>query len=79
MRVTVFGAGAIGGWIGVRLAQAGRILPSASRGGGGPVRDTSVPRWAEVVAVVNLCRGFEVADRPDQLPVGAVEPRRFVA
>ena len=63
----------------VRLAQAGRILPSASRGGGGPVRDTSVPRWAEVVAVVNLCRGFEVADRPDQLPVGAVEPRRFVA
>jgi 2-dehydropantoate 2-reductase len=32
MRVTVFGAGAIGGWIGVRLAQAGASVSVVARG-----------------------------------------------
>ena len=51
----------------VRVAGLGRIRPSQSCSGGGPVRDRSLPRWNEVVAVVNLCRGLEYGS------IGAVE------
>jgi len=44
----------------VRLAALGRIRPNPSHCGGGPVRDLSLPRWSEVVGVVNLCRGLEI-------------------
>jgi hypothetical protein len=63
----------------VHLARAGRILPSASRSGGGPERDTSLPRWGEVVAVANLCRGFEPVERVEVVAPGLGELRRFVA
>lgn len=42
----------------VRLSALGRIRPNPGYSGGGPVRDCTLPRWNEVVAVVNLCRGF---------------------
>jgi 2-dehydropantoate 2-reductase len=32
MKVTIYGAGAIGGWIGVRLAQAGCDVSVVARG-----------------------------------------------
>lgn len=63
----------------VRLARAGRILPSVTRGGGGPERDLSLPRWSEVVAVANLCRGFEPTGPVEAGASGLGELRRFVA
>lgn len=42
----------------VRLSKLGRIRPNPGYSGGGPERDRSLPRWSEVVAVVNLCRGL---------------------
>lgn len=61
------------------LSRTADILPSVSRNGGGPVRDTSMPRWSEVVTVVNLCRGLDDVDAVEAPIVGGVEPRRFVA
>lgn len=45
-----------------RLAALGRIRPNPCHSGGGPVRDRSLPRWTEVVTVVNLCRGLAPDD-----------------
>lgn len=47
----------------VRLAALGRIRPNVLHTGGGPVRDRSLPRWNEVVAVANLCRGADPKGR----------------
>lgn len=46
----------------VRIAALGRLSPSPARLGGGPVMDRSVPRWSEVIAIANLCRGWEPDD-----------------
>lgn len=47
----------------VHLAAIARMLPAAARSAGGPERDLSLPRWSEVVAVANQCRGLETEDR----------------
>lgn len=47
----------------VRLTALGRIRPNPLHAGGGPVRDRSLPRWNEVVAVANLCRGVDPKGR----------------
>jgi len=47
----------------VKVTELGDLLPRTGRGQGGPVRDWSLPSFADVVAFVNLCRGLDA--RPD--------------
>lgn len=49
----------------VKVAEAGDLLPPVGRATGGPVRDDSLPRWSDVVAFVNLCRGWHPTDPPE--------------
>lgn len=42
----------------VRLSALGRLAVSPSRFGGGPPKDCTLPRWTEVIAIANLCRGY---------------------
>lgn len=44
----------------VKIAALAKVVPSISSSGGGPVRDCSLPRWNEVTAVANLCRGWQM-------------------
>ena len=57
-----------------RLTDLGAV--QATRGqGGGPARDCSLPRWSEVIAIVNLCRGWESTSTPFVAPPGFAVPR----
>ena len=42
----------------VRLSALGRLTVPPTRFGGGPVKDCTLPRWTEVIAIANLCRGY---------------------
>lgn len=46
----------------VKVAELGDLRTDPSRWSGGPVRDQSLPRWSEVVAFVNRCRGWHPDD-----------------
>ncbi len=46
----------------VKVALMGDLQPDPARSLGGPVRDQSLPRWTEMVAFVNACRGWEPGD-----------------
>ena len=58
----------------VQISRLGDLRPDPARSMGGPERDRSLPHWSEVVAFVNLCRGWdavaEVSDLDDWRPVG---------
>lgn len=56
----------------VRLARLADIPPASARSAGGPHRDTSLARWAEVVGVVNACRGLETVERTYDLGAEAL-------
>lgn len=57
-----------------RLAELGAVHATRTQGGG-PARDCSLPRWSEVIAIVNLCRGWESASTPFVAPPGFGVPR----
>lgn len=46
----------------VKVAELGDLRTDPGRWSGGPVRDQSLPRWSEVVAFVNRCRGWHPDD-----------------
>lgn len=43
----------------VHMSRLGDLQPDPARSMGGPERDHSLPHWSEVVAFVNLCRGWD--------------------
>lgn len=45
-----------------RVAEIGDLSPDPSNGAGGPVRNHSLPRWSDMVAFVNECRGWDPDD-----------------
>ena len=55
----------------VKVSELGDLLPSTSYSNGGPLRDLSLPRWTDMVAFVNLCRGWD----PDDEQFGLVVRR----
>lgn len=58
----------------VRVAELGDLHPAPGRSMGGPVRDRSLPRWAEVVDFVNRCRGHWPEDDATGPPTGDRRP-----
>lgn len=54
-----------------KVCEIGDLAPDPSNGAGGPVRNRSMPRWSEVVAFVNECRGWD----PDDEFLGLIDRR----
>ena len=54
----------------VRLTALGRLAVSPARFGGGPIKDCTLPRWTEVIAIANLCRGYD----PEQAELESERP-----
>lgn len=58
----------------VKVTELGDLRPNGARSVGGPLRDLSLPRWNEMVAFVNLCRGSDIDDATLNLPLRRPDP-----
>ena len=65
----------------VQVTRRAAMAAPIGQGGGGPVRDFSLPRWNDVVEVANLCRGRHLDEHylsagPGSQGTGAPTPGR---